>query len=490
VVEGGDAAAAQRELARLMDGYLTTQLLYVAAKLGVADVLADGPRTGAEVAAAVGADADRLTRMLRGLVVEEVLAEDDDGRFALTAVGERLRDGVPGSLRGQVIVRGETYWEAAGGLLRTATDGGTAFEHVHGAHFFEHLAAHPDDGLAFRASMAGRADREAADVVAAYDFAGVRRLVDVGGGAGVLLEAIVRATPGLHGLLVDLPEAVARASQRFAAAGLDGGVECRAGDFFAAVPAGRRRLPAVARHPRLGRRRRAPDPDALPRGDGPARAPAARRGTHARTRRRRPRGHPHGPPLPHAPWRARAHRGRVPRAARRRWPGAAARRPHGFADRPERPRGDARRARPLTARAGRCPTIGSQAMLSITTKSPYALRALAELGRSGDGPVPIGELARRREIPVQFLEQLFAAMRRAGILRSQRGVKGGYSFARPPHEITVLEIVELLDGPLGREAEGIFAEAATAARDVLAASTIGDIVDREARESGATMYYI
>jgi Rrf2 family transcriptional regulator, cysteine metabolism repressor len=129
-------------------------------------------------------------------------------------------------------------------------------------------------------------------------------------------------------------------------------------------------------------------------------------------------------------------------------------------------------------------------MLSITTKSPYALRALAELGRSGDGPVPIGELARRREIPVQFLEQLFAAMRRAGILRSQRGVKGGYSFARPPHEITVLEIVELLDGPLGREAEGIFAEAATAARDVLAASTIGDIVDREARESGATMYYI
>jgi Rrf2 family protein len=129
-------------------------------------------------------------------------------------------------------------------------------------------------------------------------------------------------------------------------------------------------------------------------------------------------------------------------------------------------------------------------MLSITTKSPYALRALAELGRSGEGPVPIGELARRREIPVQFLEQLFAAMRRAGILRSQRGVKGGYSFARPPHEITVLEIVELLDGPLGREAEGIFAEAAGAARDVLAASTIGDIVDREARESGATMYYI
>src|SRR5437763_11736672 len=94
--------------------------------------------------------------------------------------------------------------------------------------------------------------------------------------------------------------------------------------------------------------------------------------------------------------------------------------------------------------------IGGLRMISITTKSPYALRALAELGRAGDaGPVPIGELARQREIPVQFLEQLFAVLRRAGVLRSQRGVKGGYSFARPTETITVLEIVELLDGRLG-----------------------------------------
>jgi Rrf2 family transcriptional regulator, cysteine metabolism repressor len=130
-------------------------------------------------------------------------------------------------------------------------------------------------------------------------------------------------------------------------------------------------------------------------------------------------------------------------------------------------------------------------MLSITTKSPYALRALAELGRSGgDGPVPIGELARRRDIPVQFLEQLFAVLRRAGLLRSQRGVKGGYSFDRAPHQITVLEIVELLDGPLGRDAHGVFADAANAARDVLAATTIADIIERESREAGAAMYYI
>ncbi len=130
-------------------------------------------------------------------------------------------------------------------------------------------------------------------------------------------------------------------------------------------------------------------------------------------------------------------------------------------------------------------------MISITTKSPYALQALAELGRSGgDAPVPIGELARRRDIPVQFLEQLFAVLRRAGVLRSQRGVKGGYSFARQPAEITVLELVELLDGPLGADSTGVFADAAGAARDVLAKTTVQDVIEREARESGSAMYHI
>lgn len=130
-------------------------------------------------------------------------------------------------------------------------------------------------------------------------------------------------------------------------------------------------------------------------------------------------------------------------------------------------------------------------MISITTKSPYALQALVELGLSGgSGPVPIGELARRRDIPVQFLEQLFAVLRRAGVLRSQRGVKGGYSFAREPSEITVLELVELLDGPVGADARGIFAEAAGAARDVLAKTTVADVIERDRRDAGAAMYYI
>src|ERR1700761_4580714 len=130
-------------------------------------------------------------------------------------------------------------------------------------------------------------------------------------------------------------------------------------------------------------------------------------------------------------------------------------------------------------------------MISITTKSPYALSALVELHRQGGaGPVPIAELARRRGIPVQFLEHLFATLRRAGILRSQRGVKGGYSFARPPEEVTVLELVELLDGPLGVGALGVFAEAAQAAASVLREATVASIAEQEIRSAGAPMYHI
>lgn len=133
-------------------------------------------------------------------------------------------------------------------------------------------------------------------------------------------------------------------------------------------------------------------------------------------------------------------------------------------------------------------------MISITTKSPYALSALVELHRHGGDdparPVPIAELARRRNISVQFLEQLFASLRRAGVVRSQRGVKGGYSLARPADTITVLEIVEILDGPIGRDASGIFFTAAQAAGAVLSEATVASIAEQEIAAAGAPMYHI
>jgi Rrf2 family transcriptional regulator, cysteine metabolism repressor len=132
-------------------------------------------------------------------------------------------------------------------------------------------------------------------------------------------------------------------------------------------------------------------------------------------------------------------------------------------------------------------------MISVTSKSRYAVVAMAELARSGERPVPIAQIAERRGMPVQFLEQLFSTLRRDGLLVSQRGVKGGYMLARRPEQINVLEVVQALDGKVGQEADeagGIWREGVQALRDVFGSTTIADIARREATETGADMYYI
>jgi Rrf2 family transcriptional regulator, cysteine metabolism repressor len=132
-------------------------------------------------------------------------------------------------------------------------------------------------------------------------------------------------------------------------------------------------------------------------------------------------------------------------------------------------------------------------VISITSKSRYAVVAMAELARSGERPVPIKELAERRQIPEQFLEQLFSTLRRAGILTSHRGVKGGYTLARPAEQINVLEVVQALDGKIGQEADeagGIWAEGVGSLRKVFSRTTIAEIARRETDGAGQTMYYI
>lgn len=213
----------------LMDGYLTTQLLCVAAELGVAEALADRPRDAAALADELSVDAGALRRVLRGLAASGVLIEHGDGRFGLAELGELLRDG-PGSLRGPVLAR-RLYYRAAERLLDTVRDGRTAFEAAFGMPFFDYLAARPAEGAAFQASMAGRSVHESAAVVAAYDFGRFRRLVDVGGGQGILLSAVLSATPGLSGVLFDRPDVVATAR-------LPAGCATVGGDFFDEVPAG------------------------------------------------------------------------------------------------------------------------------------------------------------------------------------------------------------------------------------------------------------
>lgn len=223
----------QARLEELQDGYQATQLLYVAASLGVADALAGGPRTSDALAKEVGADPGALHRMLRGLAAYGVLEEVGDGRFGLTPVGELLRAGTPGSLRGPVLSRGAIYYRALDQLLDAVRSGETAFALAYGASFFDYLAARPAELATFQASMTDRSAHEAKVVVAAYAFGRFRRLVDVGGGEGVLLSAVLAATPGLSGVLFDQPAVVENA-----AATLPAGCEIVGGDFFHEVPAG------------------------------------------------------------------------------------------------------------------------------------------------------------------------------------------------------------------------------------------------------------
>lgn len=132
-------------------------------------------------------------------------------------------------------------------------------------------------------------------------------------------------------------------------------------------------------------------------------------------------------------------------------------------------------------------------MISVTAKSRYAVVGMAELARSGSGPVPISTVAQRRGIPVQFLEQLFSTLRRDGLLVSQRGVGGGFRLARPAEEITVLEVVQALDGRIGEEASeagGIWADGVEALRRVFGEATIADVAHREDTDDGGDMYFI
>jgi hypothetical protein len=219
-------------VARLMDGYLSTQLLYVAAQLRLADLLSDGPRSSTELAGSTVTRRSALHRVLRGLVVDGVLDEEADGRFRLTDAGRLLESERPDSMWGAVMARGELYYQAAGALIETVRDGGSAFHHAHGVGFFEALAARPDRGAAFHASMTARSQQEAAEIVNAYDFSSFKRVVDVGGGRGLLLSAILNAHPHVQGTLFDRPEALTDVRLALDAAGVVSRCTLAPGDFF------------------------------------------------------------------------------------------------------------------------------------------------------------------------------------------------------------------------------------------------------------------
>jgi SAM-dependent methyltransferase len=227
------------ELFRLLAGYRVSQALYVAATLGVADHLKTGPKGSDELAQATGTHPGALYRLLRFLAGVGLFREVAPRRFALTELGAGLRADVPGSIRPFLLmILDEVHWPAWGQLLHSVTTGETAFAHVHGAGFFDFLARHPESAATFQRAMTSNVAQSGTAITRAYDFSGIGRLVDVGGGHGLLLATILRTHPAMRGVLFDRPEVVAEAGAALEEAGVADRCEVVGGDFFADVPPG------------------------------------------------------------------------------------------------------------------------------------------------------------------------------------------------------------------------------------------------------------
>jgi hypothetical protein len=232
-----DGAPPRAQMMQLTWGSMVSQAISVAAGLGVADALADGPRGVDDIAATVGADAPSLHRLLRALADIGVFEELGGRRFGATPLGDLLRTDAPGSLRDWAIMVGSPFHRTAWtGLLGSVRTGEPAFEQVHGASSWDHARDHPEDGRVLDAAMTVASGRSLAAIADGYDFGAAGTVVDVGGGQGALIAAILAANPGVRGVLFDLPHVVA--GQIVKEAGVGDRCEYVGGDFFEAVPAG------------------------------------------------------------------------------------------------------------------------------------------------------------------------------------------------------------------------------------------------------------
>jgi SAM-dependent methyltransferase len=229
----------QRTLVELIAGKWISQAIAVAAELGIADMLKEGPRSAAEIAKTAGASEDAVFRLMRALASVGLLSSEPGRRFALTASGNYLRSDVAGSLRGWARFVGHaTTWRPWGELAYSVRTGKPAFDHVFGAPIFDYLGKHADAAEVVNDAMTSSSSVDADAVAQAYEFSGIRTLVDVGGGYGLLLAALLKANPHMRGILFELPHAIEGAAARLQREGVADRCELVSGDFFRSVPEG------------------------------------------------------------------------------------------------------------------------------------------------------------------------------------------------------------------------------------------------------------
>lgn len=227
------------KIRRMAEGYQVSQAIHVAATLGIADLLTEKSRTIDELAAATGTHAPTLYRLLRALASVEILHELDDRRFELTPLGEKLRSDVPDSIAGWAAFIGRPYhWQAWAGLLHSVRTGENAFRQVHGTDVWTYRSTRPDESAIFDGAMTSNSRRSNQALLAAYEFGRFRTIVDVGGGNGALLAAVLDAYPEAQGVLFDQPHVVSGAASLLDRAGVANRCRIVGGSFFDSVPHG------------------------------------------------------------------------------------------------------------------------------------------------------------------------------------------------------------------------------------------------------------
>lgn len=225
------------EAQRLVSGFRGYMMMVAACRLNIPDLLASGAKTAHEVAASTETHLPSMQRLLRGLVVWGVLAEMPDGRFASTPVSDHFRSDRPG-LRNLTIMLSEEGYQAWGELMYTLRTGKPAYERFYGKSHFARLAEEPEMSAHFNAAMVEISTRVAQSFISSFDFTGVSTMVDVGGGNGGILLAVLQAHNGMRGTLFDLAQGLAGARESLEAAGVADRVTLHEGSFFEAVPSG------------------------------------------------------------------------------------------------------------------------------------------------------------------------------------------------------------------------------------------------------------
>jgi hypothetical protein len=233
------APEARADLLHLINGFQASQAIHVAATLGLADLLGSGAKTSSEIATCTKTHPDALYRLMRALAAIGVFHEDEQHRFALTAIGEFLRSDVSGTHAPMADLIGRPYFRQAwGDLIYTVRTGATAFNHVHGKGVWEYRSERPDEGQIFDRTMAAATERFAEAVLDVCDFSRFHHIVDVGGGDGMFLAKVLTAHSHIRGTLFDQPRVITRAAASIESVGLSGRCDVLGGNFFVGLPGG------------------------------------------------------------------------------------------------------------------------------------------------------------------------------------------------------------------------------------------------------------